>query len=504
MPHLVANFLRSSTGNISNIKKAASRSRNASCETSRNNSVSGSPYASDAEEHAVKIPDLAEAIKKHNRLSLPFRRSSSKDQTPQAPLPAQISCTIESPPVIFHGSREESTGALFSGQLALQVKDESVDVESFTATLTIHTTHKRPFQGHCDECQHQTVQLESWQLLANPMNLRRGAHLFPFSTLLNGNHPASIDTPVISIAYEFKAEARLTSRTPQATTPNASPVIGGFASSTTPTVVTFNQTIPVKRSIQEPLFPHHSVRVFPPTNIKAGADYISVIHPHDKNKLTFKLDGLMTHHDKVKTVDLWRLKKVTWRLEETIKTVAPACDRHLVGASVVQNDIKGLLRSETRVIGEKQIQEGWKSDYSSHDGTVDMEIEFGVNQSAAASRNSPKPIKYACDTKTADGTEISHSLLVELIVSKEYAAEGKTHAATPTGTGRILRMHFGVVLTESPGLGVSWDNEAPPVYGEVPPSPPNYIIEDCPIDYEDLEALDSRRSSSEVSSASSL
>ncbi|CEJ82357.1 hypothetical protein VHEMI02428 [[Torrubiella] hemipterigena] len=498
MPHLVANFLRSSTGNISNIKKAASRSRNASCETSRNNSVSGSPYASDAEEHAVKIPDLAEAIKKHNRLSLPFRRSASKDQTPQVPLPAQITCTIESPPVIFHGSREESTGALFSGQLAIDVKDESVDVDSFTASLTIHTVHKRPYQSHCEDCQHKTLQLESWQLLAGPMTLRRGTHLFPFSTLLNGNHPASIDTPVISIAYEFKAEARLTSRTPQLT-PNASPVLGSAPA--TPTVITFTQAVPVKRAIPEPLFPHHSVRVFPPTNIKAGADYLSVIHPNDKNKLTFKLDGLMTHHDKVKTVDLWRLKKVTWRLEETIKTVAPACDKHLLGAQVVQDDIKGLLRSETRVIGEKQIQEGWKSDYSSHDGTVDMEIEFGVNQSVA-SRHGSKAAKYACDTKTADGTEVSHSLLVELIVSKEYAAEGKTHITTPTGTGRILRMHFGVVMTESPGLGVSWDNEAPPVYGEVPPSPPNYIIEDCPIDYEDLEALDSRRSSSDASSSS--
>lgn len=494
MPHIISNLLRSSTGNVASIKKAATQSRNASrnasVESSRNNSVCGSTYTSDAEEHAVKMPELADAIKKHNRISLPFRRSNSKDNAQQVHQPVEIGCSVESPPVVFHGSREESTGALFSGQLSLDVKEEQVEVESFVATLKIHITHKRPFQGHCADCQNKYIELESWQMLAQPTVLRRGNHLFPFSTLLNGNQPASMETPVVSIAYEFKAEAVLAKPADPVNGPN-----------TAPTTIKFERSIPVKRSIQEPLFPHHSVRVFPPTNIKAGADYISVIHPTDTNKLTFKLDGLMTHHEKAKTVDLWRLKKVTWKLEETIKTVAPACDRHLIGAPVVQDDTKGVVRSEMRIIGEKAMHEGWKSDFSGADGTVDMEIEFGV-QPALTARGTPKGLKYACDMKTESGTEVSHSLLVELIVSKEFAAEGKTQHATPTGTGRILRMHFGVVLTEFPGMGVSWDNEAPPVYQDVPPSPPNYVIEDCPIDYEDLEALDSRRSSSEASSSS--
>lgn len=491
MPHLVANFLRSSTGNISNIKKAATRSRNssrqASCESSRNNSVSGSPYGSDAEEHAVKIPDLAEAIKKHNRISLPFGRSYSKDRVPQPPSVAVIDWKVESPPVVFHGSREESTGALLSGQLSLEVKEDYVVVDSFLASLEIHTKHKRPFQGHCHECQHKQVKLESWQLLGQATTLRKGTHLFPFSTLLDGKHPASIDTPVLSISYNFSAEA----------------IISSSSSSTSTTVpqspisLKFERTIPVKRSIVEPLFPHHSVRVFPPTNIKAGADYISVIHPSAVNKLTFKLDGLISHNERVKTVDLWRLKKVTWKLEETIKTIAPACDRHLVTAGIVEGDLKGILRSETRVIGEKSMHDGWKSDYSGHDGTVDMEIDFSVNQ-MTSTRGSPKELKYVCDTKTEDGTEVTHSLLVELIVSKEYAQEGKTHQATPTGTGRILRMHFGVILTEYPGMGVSWDNEAPPIYEDVPPSPPCYVVDECPIDYEDLEPLYARRESVET------
>lgn len=487
MPHLVANFLRSSTGNISQIKNAArSRtvSRNASCESSRNNSVSGSPYDSDADDHAVKPHDLVDAIKKHHKLSLPFGRSSSspvRELNPASCSVAAVDWSVESPPIIFHGTPEDSTGAILSGQLFLDIKDDVVEIDSFKASLSIHTTYKRPCQSHCADCQHKVVELQAWVFVDHATKLHRGRHAFPFSVLLNGDLPASTSTPLVSIAYEFKAVAQVS---PSAT------------GTSIPIQLKFDRTLVVKRSVPEPLFPHHSVRVFPPTNIKASADYISVVHPTSTNKLTLKLDGLMTHNEKVKTVDLWKLKKVTWKLEETIKTIAPACDKHAVSATAI-GDVRGLVRNEVRVIGEKQLHEGWKSDYSGHDGSVDMEIDYNVIQA----RSSSGDLKYACDTKTADGTEVTHSLLLELIVSKEYAAEGKANHATPTGTGRILRMHFGVVLTEHSGLGVSWDNESPPIYEDVPPSPPAYPLE-SPIDYEDLEPLYARPSSIDVSEAS--
>ncbi|KAM0738436.1 hypothetical protein ACQRIT_006173 [Beauveria bassiana] len=488
MPHLVSNFLRSSTGNISQIKNAArsrtasrNASRNASCDSSRKNSVSGSPYESDADDHAVKPHDLIDAVKKHHKLTLPFGRSSSspvRELNPASCSVATIDWSIESPPIIFHGTREDSTGAIVSGQLFLDIKDDVVDIDSFKATLSIHTTHKRPCQGHCAECQNQITELQAWVFLDHTTKLHRGKHAFPFSALLGGELPASTNTPLVSIAYEFKAVAQVSRHA----TGTAAPI-----------QLKFDRTLLVKRSVPEPLFPHHSVRVFPPTNIKASADYVSVVHPTSTNKLTLKLDGLMSHNEKVKTVDLWKLKKVSWKLEETIKTVAPACDRHAPTASSVGN-IKGTVRNEVRVIGEKQLHEGWKSDYSGHDGSVDMELDYSISQA----RNHAGELKYACDTKTADGTEVTHSLLLELIVSKEYAPEGKARQATPTGTGRILRMHFGVVVTEHSGLGVSWDNEAPPIYEDVPPSPPAYPLE-SPVDYQDLEPLYARPSSIDAS-----
>ncbi|KAH0598106.1 hypothetical protein MHUMG1_04478 [Metarhizium humberi] len=490
MPHLVANFLRTSSGNISHIKKSAiTRSRT----TSRNNSVSASPYASDSEDHAqhsVKMPELGDALKKH-RLSLHFGRSSRHDGAagsshsassggPHAP--ASMDWSIESPPIVFYGSPEESTGALVSGLMYIDVHADAIEVDSFTASLTMHVTQKKPFQSHCADCQTKVTELKNWQFLAHPTSLRRGRHQFPFSTLLDGSLPASTDTPIVSISYHFKAEAVA--------------VRGPASTSCLP--IRFERSLHVKRSLPEPLYPHHSVRVFPPTNIKASAHYTAVIHPSGSNAVTLKLDGLMTHNERVKTVDLWKLKKVTWKLEETIKTIAPACDRHAPASSAAAADAdadneakRGAPRTETRILGEKQLHEGWKSDYSGNDGTVDFEFDYAVNQP----RTHGKEPRYACGLKTQDGTEVSHALHIELIVSKEFAPEGKTHLAAQTGTGRILRMHFAVNLTEYPGLGVSWDNEAPPVYQDVPPSPPAYPAEP-PIEYDDLEELDAQRTGS--------
>lgn len=490
MPHLVASFLRSSQGNISNIKNAAvSRSRNGSRNPSRNTSRNTSPHNDsssssadgDAHTHAVKMPDLVEAVKKHHRLSLHFGRSSFNKE-PQRPYsPVTLDWNMESPPVVLHGAPDESTGALVSGQLFVDIKEEFVELDSFSAVLNLQTTHKRPAHKDCNNCQTQTMELRAWSFLAQPAVLYRGRHQFPFSALLDGQLPASVDTPLVSITYELKAEAVIahSSESPAAAANHHYPA------------AKFAQAISVKRSLPEPLYPHHSVRVFPPTNIKADAHYMSVIRPSGTSKMTLKLDGLLSRNEKVKTLDLWKLKKLTWKLEETTKTVAPACERHMPTPSSDSEEaspVRGVSRAETRVIGEKHLYEGWKSDYSGTDGTVDMEFDFGVNQHMPHTHL----LKYACDVKTPEGTEVSHSLVLELVVSKEYAPENKPHVSHQTGTGRVLRMHFAVTLTDCAGLGVSWDNEAPPVYEDVPPSPPEYPTEP-PIEYDDLEELDALR-----------
>lgn len=490
MPHRVTNFLRASSSHCGQKKKAAG----SGCGSS---SATPSPYASDSDDNAVRMPDRAtDGSKKSRRLSLPFCRLSASRENAfhalhhhhhlhHASSSAAVSLdwSIESPPVVFHGTADESTGALISGQMIMDVREDSVEVDNLSATLLLNVRQKRPFQNHCCACQQQTRELKTWRLLSHstPTTLRRGRHPFPFSTLLEGHLPASVDTTVISVTYTFKAEAI---------------VVRG--SGTSCASVRFERDVTVKRSLPEAPYPHHSVRVFPPTNIQASAHYNHVIHPTSSTRLTLRINGLVARSEqRPQALDLWRLKKVTWRLEETAKTVAPACSKHAAPeAAAADDDSRRAVRSETRVLGEKQLHEGWKSDFGDNDGTVHLELDFCVTQHKPHSHH----LKYACDTKTRDGTEVTHSLLIELIVSRELAPDGKLDQTLLTGTGRILRMRFSVVLTEFAGLGVSWDNEAPPVYQDVPPSPPAYPSEE-PIEYEELDALDARRASLEPSCA---
>ncbi|OLN83761.1 Uncharacterized protein C1F12.05 [Colletotrichum chlorophyti] len=497
MPHRVANFLRNSTENFSvsalkTIRHQSTQHHNSNSNKTNNVQDQGllrrlpldrhSSYSSDDGEHIpyhkMYAPDPVDHLKEkkhHHRLSLPFGRSSKDShENPHAALDWHI----ESPPIVFFGDAETSTGALVSGLMHLKVKDEQLEFEGFEAKLNIHVQHKRPFTNHCGECTNQYTELKRWTFLAHPTTLKKGVHQFPFSILLEGHLPASMDTPITSIAYEFKAEATLVKGTPGSQHP-----------------IKFEQNFDVKRSLLQPEFPHHSVRVFPPTNIKASAHYNQIIHPAGTHNVSFRLDGLTSANTNNKTVEFWKLKKVTWKLEETIKTVAPACEKHApVGAQANQ---KGVTRTETRVLGEKYMHDGWKSDYSSTDGHVEFEFDYGV----IASKHSHGP-RYACDMKSLDGTEVTHALMIEMVVSKEWAPIGKPHLATQTGTGRILRMHYHVVLTECPGLGVSWDNEAPPVYQDVPPSPPAYPDQPAPIEYVSLEHLDGESHSREGSTTS--
>ncbi|KAK3494117.1 uncharacterized protein B0T23DRAFT_403157 [Neurospora hispaniola] len=402
----------------------------------------------------------------HHRISFPGMHFGRSSKDVHANTPASLDWKLESPPIVLYNDPESSTGALVSGQIFLNIKDDHdlLDVESINATLQIHVTQKRPFTHHCHDCTHQYTELKKWQFLDHPLVLAKGQHSFPFSVLLDGHLPASMDGPLASIAYEFKAEA-LTK-----------------VNGTLQPVIKLEKVLDVKRSLATSEVPHHSIRVFPPTNIKANVHYPHHIHPTGTNTLQIRLDGIARLNPKVGTMEYWKLKKLTWRLEEISKSLAPACEKHAPklpvppspaeGSDGQPQQPKGLPRTETRIIGEKTIFSGWKSSYSSAtDSHIELELDYFISKSHAS--------PAVCDTRwTAPGTstshEVSHQLMVEMVVSQEWAPVGKPNLVTHTGVGRILRMHFSSILTERGGIGISWDNEAPPIYQDVPESPPAY------------------------------
>lgn len=239
--------------------------------------------------------------------------------------------------------------------------------------------------------------------------------------------------------------------------------------------------LPVRRSLPQPDSPHHSIRVFPPTEIRANAHYSQVLYPNGKTTMTMTLDGLSNKVEGEDVIQCWKLKKASWRLEETIRSVAKACPRHC-SVSLRQSDEprNEVMRTETRILGEKIIPKCWKEEYSASGGSADLEFDFSLQGPRPHPHNSAMtPTRHACDISTSTsplpGCEVtvSHALMVEFVVSKARAATAQPDVVTETGTGRILRMRFKVYLSEA-GTGVAWDDEAPPLYGDVPPSPPGY------------------------------
>ncbi|KAI3328486.1 hypothetical protein F4824DRAFT_409447 [Ustulina deusta] len=486
MPHRVVDFFRSPNDSIHSIKQTVQRHTSPTAHAgskerqrpSRTSSY-GSSHNDVVEDHTptppVKLLELTkETHKERHRISFPslhlVGHKTQKDLSENAS--ASLDWRIESAPAVMYGGPEDSTGALISGQLQLRVKEDTLEVENLEAKLEICVTQKKPFSSYCQDCGSQRTELKSWSFLSEPTVLTQRTHEFPFSVLLEGHLPATTDNHLLSIQYVFTAEAH--------------PRDGGLP-------LKMRRTIDVRRSLPVPGIPRHSVRVFPPTDITASVHYDPVVHPNATSRFSLRLDGIGKHNPTSRTVEYWKLKRLSWKLEENISTVAPACQKHTPkttsGGEAGDNGNgtkKGVTRSDSRVIAQADLLSGWKADYYSTDSKVEAEIEYQTGGSSS------RPV--SCDVRGHDGTEVSHRLVVELVVSQEYVPLAHTRQVTHTGVARILRMNFSVVITDRAGLGVSWDNEAPPIYQDVPPSPPSYAratVQDGGVEHLNLSAASS-------------
>ncbi|MCJ1224280.1 hypothetical protein MMC12_000924 [Toensbergia leucococca] len=385
-------------------------------------------------------------------------RSSSRNSPQLAPaLPAILEIDMESPPLVFYGSPAHSTGALLSGQLNLTVIDPEVKLGTFHMVLLSKTETKKPVGKDCRECSTKSTELFTWKFLTEPAKFKKGLHHFPFSYLLPGRLPASTNGSLGAMVYELSAKA----------------------------VTTLADTLAVKRPlvVRRALMPgmdKTSIRIFPPTNLTATIVLPSAVHPIGQFPVQMRLSGIVDRSKK-DFDSRWRLRKLIWRIDEHSKIISAACPRH---AHKIGGDGKGILHQDTRSIGDAHLKEGWKTDWEAGGGQIDFEFQAVLNPLSS-------PI---CDVDSPTGLTVNHNFVVELVVAEEYAPGKKIKTATPTGTARVLRMQFTLTVTDRYGLGISWDEEQPPMYEDVPGgSPPGYARMDDydgePLAYEDLDGL---------------
>ncbi|KAL1993216.1 hypothetical protein VTN49DRAFT_3165 [Thermomyces lanuginosus] len=377
---------------------------------------------------------------KEKRKSI-IRSSRSKDRSSKHDsrrAPATLDMIVESPPLVFYDTPANSSGALFSGLFQITVPETPgfVVLNEFSATLTKRLFTKKPVSNSCPDCTVKTEELKRWDLLVEPMLLKKGWHDFPISYLFPGHLPASADTVLGGVEY----------------------VLVGRAVTSTGEEIVSETILPIRRA----LLPGHdrtTLRIFPPTNLTARLEMPSVVHPIGSFPVQMTLSGVVEKGPH--TQNRWRLRKMMWRIEEHIQMNSVPCLKH---AHKIGGEDKAVRHTEVRVIGHSEKSNGWKTDFDTPGGEITMEFEAGIKPGS----------KPTCDLEVEGDIQVKHMLIVELVVAEEYCPNRNPKSITPTGAARVLRMHFNLPVTERSGLGISWDEEMPPMYEDVPDSPPSY------------------------------
>lgn len=385
----------------------------------------------------IGVPQGRESMDFFRRPGSSGRRSTDKlvgKANPGPEKPARMELVVESPPLVCYGLPAQSTGALFSGQLKVHIHELSVVFEKFDMQLLCITTFKRPVASQCHDCAKKVEELHSWAFLKEPTKYRHGEHTFPISHLLPGNSPATSHGSTVHIDYQLHAKA-VTS-------------MGE--------VITFDYPLNVLRAIQ-PGIEKLSVRLFPPTSMAMNVTFPPVIHPIGEFNVQMQLAGVTAVQNGLRK--RWRIRKMTWRIEEQEKLTVPACPKHQpkIGA-----DATGIPQHVTRSVAEQEIKTNIKHDFAENQIIAEFPAAVRLNSNSV------------CDVSGPNDLCISHAFIIELIVVEEYAPVGAPTTFVPTSNARVLRASFNVHLTERAGLGVSWDEEQPPLYQDVPASPPHY------------------------------
>ncbi|MCJ1467331.1 hypothetical protein MMC07_005955 [Pseudocyphellaria aurata] len=398
-------------------------------------------------------------------LSSPVAKINPKNNPRAAPVvPATLDIDYESPPLVFYGSAIRSSGALLSGQLEITVLEPEIVLKEFEMVLLGTVAYKKPAIKDCPDCSIKRNELKEWIFITEPVRYTAGKYSFPFSYLLPGHLPTTSHSPLGSIEYELRAEAHTNFKG----------------------AITFTRKLTVQRALQ-PGSERISTRLFPPTNILTRVVLPATIHPIGQFLVQIRVSGIVKDISE-NMQQRWRVQKLSWRIEEYAHIISPACPKHqhklALNSPAPGNskNIKGVLHHLPRELAHGESRGGWKTDYAA--SQTELELSFSIGPSS-------RPV---CDVKSATGLTVEHAMVLEIVLAEEQLMGKNMKFSSLTGVARVLKMKFGVVMTERSGMGISWDEEQPPIYEDVPVSPPGYTAlkehHDEPIPYEGLSRLE--------------
>ncbi|KAL6942053.1 hypothetical protein ACO0QE_003217 [Hanseniaspora vineae] len=293
--------------------------------------------------------------------------------------PVELAISIESPPCVMYGTTSNSTGALLSGLLKVIIKplpqpqgqdshqqlqkQQHVHLTCVKMRLVQRLTYSKPFVpsdndvlNNCHDCLTKEVELASWDIIKekllnkgtptsgaenlatgnkeqteaeqqqNGVPILPGEHSYPFSRLLSGRLPPSSkygSNADSQLSYELVAQL-------QYFVPSS---INKHVGKNNKKTIDLTLPIQISHSI---LRGHdkNSVRVFPPTDVTATCTLPNVVYPKSKFPLELRLEGVATENKR------WRMRSLTWRLEEKIKIRQHSCDPHKKTLKNFENKIR--------------------------------------------------------------------------------------------------------------------------------------------------------------------
>lgn len=381
---------------------------------------------------------ILQLIKPQKTSSIFTKRYTGTSNTPLA----SLDCHIDTLPIVIQHDGDNDDTAI-SGSLLFEVTEDTVELHSLHAVLAVNVTYKKPFKKGCKNCKHQFTELKRCELIETTIALNKGTHTYPLSYRVPSYVPPSMDTPMVSVTYEFEATASVR-RTGHPSTPE---------------VITLNRPLPVTRSIPIPDTKTSSKRIYQAAGLEINCTYDTVINPTSKNKATLTLSGLRSSPGNGEEVHLWKVCSGTWILEEIVKASAPACPAHSI-----QDKGEGYREEQKRLIlGDSTFFDGWTTDDDR--GTMNMDFWFSIRKSLN---------HYSQDTGDLADTSVSHALVLELQMMKEVHPVGRPDLATRKGVGRILRSEHRVVLSDHARLSDQVMEEPLPCYDGLRGAPPVY------------------------------
>ncbi|QLQ81679.1 hypothetical protein HG537_0F04400 [Torulaspora globosa] len=334
--------------------------------------------------------------------------------------PLELSIDIESPPCVLYGSATESSGALLSGLLTLDIKDPyenethselispvnsrdgkhknglgsslsstlshlslsspnmspvgslanlkimsgytKVCITSVTLTFVQKVQIHKPFlpDGQsfhsCMNCKTKTTNMKTWEIQKSAQDMPVGRHSFPFSYLIPGSVPAK---SFLGLNSGTRIRYELI-----AVVTYKDPKRGS-SSQSKQQLLQLTMPISVTRSI--PRGPDkNSLRVFPPTELTATAVLPSVVYPKSTFPLEMKLNGISSQDRR------WRMRKLAWRIEEISRVRCNTCDIH-------KHELKQLEKS----VIEKESNKKPSSAIKKYDAGPQVRLTVGPTQDPA-------------------------------------------------------------------------------------------------------------------------